>query len=310
VRPPPASPAPPPPSSAGPPSLSIDVPPALTAEAEAFATPAPEGGTLLLETPGAATANPFAAPPSSSPDLSLQVGSGDEPPPPPPGRDAFGAGPDDEPGLELDTPVPPARPAPTVAPEPPRPTPAVSKRAEAPRPSSSLPGASALNLNRMSASSSGSGLSVDKEAAAEAYRVRCAKHGLYYDTRKASGCAKCLEKGRKLSAALEARAAGFKVADFGDNALKRAFVGLALALVIGFIPAAYHAFRVGQRDIHRLREEQEMLSRKPATEELLQRFEELNGTVDNATSRATRTTGILWMVMSGATLFGWYRVTT
>jgi hypothetical protein len=53
-----------------------------------------------------------------------------------------------------------------------------------------------------------------------------------------------------------------------------------------------------------------MLSRKPATEEIVRRFEELNTTVDNASSRATRTTAIVWLVVSGLALAGWYRVTT
>jgi hypothetical protein len=166
-----------------------------------------------------------------------------------------------------------------------------------------------MNLNRMSATSSASGLSVDKAVAAEAYRVRCHKHGLLYDTRKASGCGKCMETGRKLSAAFEAKAAGIKIAHF-DSAVKRAFAGLALALVIGFIPAAYHAFRIGARDIHRLRDEQEVLSRKPATEEILHQYEQLNTSVESAAGHATRTTGLVWLVVSGLALAGWYRVTT
>jgi hypothetical protein len=188
---------------------------------------------------------------------------------------------------------------------------ATSASAERPpsTPAAAPPRASDVDLNGVAAGSPDSGLSVNNEVAAEAYRVRCHKHGLLYDSRKASGCGKCLDKGRKLSAHLEARAAGIKVASF-DNGLKRAFAGLGLALVVGFIPAAYHAFRMGKRDIHRLRDEQEILSRKPATEELLQRFNELNTTVDNATDRATRTTGIVWLVVSGLTIAGWYRITT
>ena len=45
-----------------------------------------------------------------------------------------------------------------------------------------------------------SGLAVDSDAAADAYRVRCPKHGLTFDTRKASGCAKCMAPGRRMSA--------------------------------------------------------------------------------------------------------------
>jgi hypothetical protein len=172
-----------------------------------------------------------------------------------------------------------------------------------------LAGDAALTSTRMAATSTESGLAVDKAVAAEAYRVRCHKHGLLYDSRKASGCGKCMDKGRKLSAALQAKSVGITIAEF-DSALKRALVGLGVALLVGFIPAAYHALRIGGRDIHRLRDEQEMLSRKPATEEILRRFEELNTSVDNATSRATRTTGVVWLVISGLALAGWYRFTS
>jgi hypothetical protein len=309
VPPPPVRPAPPPPfAGAGPPTLSMgappDAPPPITVD-DPFAPPPSGPRALALDGPATgAGGNPFGSV-DAPPDLALAPSApGHVPDPAPPvGHDPFAGGPEQEDArLELAMP-PPAKGAATQS--------SASSSAERGRPSgsTSLPGASALNLNRMSATSSASGLSVDKAAAAEAYRVRCHKHGLLYDTRKASGCGKCMEKGRKLSAAFEAQAAGIKIADF-DSAVKRAFAGLALSLVIGFIPAAYHAFRVGARDIHRLRDEQELLSRKPATEEIVRRFEELNTTVDNAAGRATRTTGIVWLLVSGLAMAGWYKVTT
>jgi hypothetical protein len=312
VPPPPVRPAPPPPVraatnptptraaapsfSAGPPSLSLEPEPA---GADPFAPPPSGPRSLALDEP--TTANVHEAP---APDLDLAIGGRSEPPA---GRDAFSGAVDEDPRLELDIPSPKATPAPAPSASTSIGLAASGERA---RPSGSLPGASAMNLNNMAASSSASGLSVDRAVAAEAYRVRCHKHGLLYDTRKASGCGKCMEAGRKMSAAIDARAAGFKIADFGDEAWKRAFIGLAVALVVGFIPAAYHAFRVGAHDIHRLRDEQELLSRKPATEEIVRDFEELDRSVDSATNRATRTTGIVWLVMTGATLAGWYRVTS
>jgi hypothetical protein len=298
---PPARPGAPPPRPAPPgPATQVSGPPTVN---DPFAPP-PSGPQELSLGSGPKSPIPgdstFAGP-MSSPDLalSLNTGTGLPQPPPPVGHDPFAGGPEvEDPRLELDV-APPRPKAPVAEPAPP---PA--------RPSSSLPGASALNLNRMAASSSASGLSVDKAVAAEAYRVRCDKHGLLYDTRKASGCAKCMEKGRKLSAALEERNAPIRIADFTDSPAKRAFIGLAFALVVGFIPAAYHAFRMGAKDIHRLREEQELLSRKPATEEIVKRFHDLDVLVENQTSRSTRTTAILWMVVTGGTLVGWYRITT
>jgi hypothetical protein len=304
VPPPPVRAAPPPPvRHGGPPTLSMGPPPSdpppITVE-DPFAPPPSGPRALALDGPDTSAGNPFGAP-EAPPELALAPPSSAPPNPAPPvGRDPFAGGPEHEdPALELAMPMPKTNAnSPSVSPDHGRPS-----------GSSSLPGASALNLNRMAASSSASGLSVDKAVAAEAYRVRCHKHGLLYDSRKASGCGKCMDKGRKLEEAFEAQAAGLKIAHF-DSAVKRAFAGLALALVIGFIPAAYHALRVGARDIHRLRDEQEVLSRKPATEEIVRRFEELNTTVDNATSRATRTTGIVWLVVAGVAMAGWYKVTT
>jgi hypothetical protein len=192
------------------------------------------------------------------------------------------APPDKEPSLELDA-APPRRPSASAS--------------------------SALS-SRMSATSSGSGLAIDSEAANDAYRIRCDKHGLFYDTRKASGCAKCLAPGRRLNAQLERRARGFKIGDFEGDSVKRAFIGLAVALVLGFVPAAYHALRMGARDLHQIREQQEILSRKPATEEVSRQFESLNDDVKSGKSRAQRTTAIVWVMFTGGALFGWYRLTS
>ena len=181
--------------------------------------------------------------------------------------------------------------------------------AEAAGRSGNLPGTSAMNAGRIAASTSGSGLAVDSAVQADAYRVRCPQHGLFYDTRKASGCRKCLEPGRKMSAAMEKKARGFKLLEIDDNPVKRAFIGIAIALVVGFIPAAYHALRVGSGDMRRIRAEQEVLSRKPATEEIVRQFEELDTSVGVSKSRSMRNTGLLWMVMTGGALIIWYRVT-
>jgi hypothetical protein len=161
----------------------------------------------------------------------------------------------------------------------------------------------------MAATSSASGLSVDKEVAAEAYRVRCHKHGLLYDSRKASGCGKCMDRGASCPPPSRPGTHGIKIADF-DSAAKRAFVGLALALVIGFIPAAYHAFRVGARDIHRLRDEQEILSRKPATEEIVSASGAQHHRRQRRQPRHPHDRHRLVRGDRARAGFGWYRVTT
>jgi hypothetical protein len=240
--------------------------------------------------------NLFAPPPSSAgidlltglpPGLSSQVPStAGAPARPPEGTSGarFAASADNEPSLDLE--AAPAR-----------------------RPSASMAGAAGLNSSRVAASSSASGLAIDSDAATDAYRVRCGQHGLFFDTRKASGCAKCLAPGRKLSAQLEDRARKFMFADFDDDPVKRAFIGLAIALVLGFVPAAYHALRMGARDLHNLRAQQEILSRKPATEEISRQFEELNDVVKSGKSHAERNTALIWVVVTGGALVGWYRFT-
>jgi hypothetical protein len=177
------------------------------------------------------------------------------------------------------------------------------------RPSSTVGGATGLNVSMIAATSSASGLAVEGRPTAEAYGVRCTKHGLFFDTRKASGCTKCLEPGRKMGAAMALKARGFKLIDLDDSPVKRAFLGLAIALAMGFIPAAYHALGVGSRELRRQRAEQEMLSRRPATEEIVRRFDELDLTVTTTKDRYARNTGIIWVLVTSSALFGWYRLT-
>ncbi len=169
-------------------------------------------------------------------------------------------------------------------------------------------GASAMNLDNMSATSSASGLAMNEDAGGGTYQVRCSAHGMLYDKRKASGCRKCLSGGRKMAATFESKLP-FSLGEF-ESAARRAFIGLAAALIIGLLPAAYHAFRVGAKDIRRMRDEQELISRKPATEDSLRRFDELDEDVNNAHSHAMRNTAVIWLMTSTGAMFAWFRSTT
>jgi hypothetical protein len=251
--------------------------------ADPFAPPPPKNKGPALPAPAA---DRFGAP-ASSPSMSLEIGGSS--PPAPPARAAAHADPeDDEPSLELD-----------IGPR--------TSSDELRKSPSTVAGASALNIS-MAGGSSDSGLAVDSQAAAAAHRLRCPKHGLFFDTRRASGCPRCLEPGRKMSVALAEQARGFKLLDF-ESAVKRAFIGLAIALVMGFIPAAYHALGVASREMRRLRAEQAALSQRPATEEILRRFAEIDATVGHTRNRYTRSTALLWVVVTGGALIGWYRLT-
>jgi hypothetical protein len=139
--------------------------------------------------------------------------------------------------------------------------------------------------------------------------VRCVQHGLYYDKSKASGCRKCLSVGREIANKMQAEPAGFRVGDFRSKPARRAFLGLAFAFAIGFLPAAYYCFGPGAAEARNMRVEQELLSRQPGTEEILRRFDELDGQVTDSHGRSTRNTAIVWFAVTSVAMFGWYRIT-
>jgi hypothetical protein len=152
------------------------------------------------------------------------------------------------------------------------------------------------------------GLTLDHDEAKQ-HTVRCPAHGLHYDRRKASGCRKCLEAGHHAVDDLRRKTTSFKIADYEDSALKRAFVGTLLALLVGFLPAAYVALRVGEREVRLLRDEQEVLARKPGSEDVLGKFAAIDEEVRDAHQASMRNTALVWLVVSGVSLAGWYRFT-
>ncbi len=141
--------------------------------------------------------------------------------------------------------------------------------------------------------------------------VRCAQHGLYYDKTKASGCRKCMSTARELAMGFESRnaPASLKVANLRNQPAKRAFIGLAVAVVLGLLPAAYYAFGPGSADARELRVRQEVLSRQPGTEEILHQFDELDEQVNRSRDRSLRNIALVWATTSIAAMAGWYKVT-
>ena len=141
--------------------------------------------------------------------------------------------------------------------------------------------------------------------------VRCAQHGLYYDKTKASGCRKCMSMAREVAMAFESRnaPASLKVANLRDQPAKRAFIGLAVAFLLGLLPAAYYAFGPGSADARELRVRQEVLSRQPGTEEILHQFDELDEQVNRSRDRSLRNIALVWATTSIAAMAGWYKVT-
>jgi hypothetical protein len=172
-----------------------------------------------------------------------------------------------------------------------------------------LPGASALNTSKITATSSSSGLDVDDEAG-EVNSERCPTHGLLFDRRKSSGCRKCFDDKRSAARAPSRSARKRRTDGRINSPAKRAFMGLALALFLGFVPAAYYALFPGAGEVDRLRSEQTLLSEKTGTEENMRRFDQLEDMVASGYWKALRNTLIIWVAISGVTMAAWYKTTT
>ena len=157
---------------------------------------------------------------------------------------------------------------------------------------------------------SSSGLAMDEDPR-NLNLVRCSQHGLYYDKTKASGCRKCMSTAREVAMGFESRnaPASLKVANLRDQPAKRAFIGLAVAFLLGLLPAAYYAFGPGSADARELRVRQEVLSRQPGTEEILQQFDQLDEQVNRSRDRSLRNIALVWAATSVAAMAGWYKVT-
>jgi hypothetical protein len=169
------------------------------------------------------------------------------------------------------------------------------------------PPTSATSLREVSMAAN-SGVAMDEDPK-NLNLVRCVQHGLYYDKTKASGCRKCLSPAREMAAKMEAEAAGFHLGDFRRKPAKRAFLGLAFALVIGLLPAAYFCFGPGTAEASKLRVEQELLSRQPGTDEIMHRFDELDVQVGESHGRSTRNTAVVWFAVASVAMLGWYKIT-
>ena len=171
-----------------------------------------------------------------------------------------------------------------------------------PDPSHSLPGTSALNISRLNVTKSASGLDTDDDQENSAYIERCGIHGLLFDKRKSSGCRKCLTSAR--SAAKDRPGSKLR-----ESPTRRAFMGLFLALAIGFLPAVFYALGPGAEDVESLRGEQQVLSRSVGTTANLERFDTLDAMVSSAHLANARNTLLVWAGVGGLVMLLWYRST-
>lgn len=161
--------------------------------------------------------------------------------------------------------------------------------------------------------------------------VRCPVHGLAYNRRQTSGCVRCLAPARARARTLEdagvaeSRAGGeppseteaedartgagrWLRARFATPA-RRALFGLLVALVLGFLPAAYHARASTRGKAVELRRQQAEVAAAPITVETLARFDALDAQVDAIHLRGAKETLLIWLVVTGAAGFAWSRLT-
>lgn len=158
--------------------------------------------------------------------------------------------------------------------------------------------------------------------------VRCPVHGLAYNRRQASGCLRCLAPARARAKTLEdagtpATGAGKEVDSRADasspgagwlrgrfaSPARRALWGVVVALVLGFIPAAYHARVSTRRKALELRAEQTQVAAAAVTVATLARFDALDAQVDAVHLRGAGETLLIWIAVAGAAGFAWSRVT-
>jgi len=159
-------------------------------------------------------------------------------------------------------------------------------------------------------------------ASPERDRVRCPIHGLTYNRRLASGCTRCLAparaRARKLVEESGAHFGGPLPSD-GDGAsapppgaARRAgavaFMGLAIALVVGFAPALYYARAVNAAEVRALRAEQAGLSAEPATRAVLDRFDALDAAATRAHRRGAGRTLLIWLGVGGVVGLAWAKL--
>ena len=93
-----------------------------------------------------------------------------------------------------------------------------------------------------------------------------------------------------------------------DDSRKRVLVGLALALAIGFIPAAYYSFGISGAEVRRIRARQAQLSDQPGDKPITDEFDSLEAAVSRVRHRGLTHTAVIWVMMSGIAGAGLYRL--
>jgi hypothetical protein len=117
---------------------------------------------------------------------------------------------------------------------------------------------------------------------------------------------RCLQPARDVARAIEERQAGW--GDVRSNPVKRAAAGLAVAVLVGLLPAAYYARGINGAEVKSLRARQAELSEQLGTKAVTDEYDSLDASIDQVRSRGLRRTMALWIVVSGVVGVAWSRL--
>src|SRR4051794_27137665 len=98
------------------------------------------------------------------------------------------------------------------------------------------------------------------------------------------------------------------IASLRMDPVKRAFAGLALALLVGFIPAAIYAIGINGAEVRWIRSRQRELAAQLGAPAITAEFDRLEAAVPGVRRRGIRHTAVLWLLVSGIAAGGWYRL--
>ncbi len=163
--------------------------------------------------------------------------------------------------------------------------------------------------SKLTAESDDSGVELAQD---KMHMIRCPEHGLYYDKRTSSACRKCLAPARDRAAMMGKKGGPSvvsKAMKLRDDPVRHAFYGLAIALLMGLLPAAFHALAVGNPEVTTLRAEQAKLSDQIGTEKVIARYHDLDKQAREKHDTNFRITALIWIVGGGLGVFAWHKIT-
>jgi hypothetical protein len=140
--------------------------------------------------------------------------------------------------------------------------------------------------------------------------VRCPIHGLSYNRARSSGCLRCPRMPHEQAQLTEQarRDQGWGWNQIRHDPVKRAVVGLALALALGLLPATIYSFGVSGGEVRRIRARQAVLSQQIGTKAIVDEFDHLEAEVSEVRHHGLFHTAIIWTLVTGIAGAGLHRL--